>query len=65
MDALPLNHDAVAVPRDAHTVLVVDDEEPIRNALRRFLTQKGYPVLTAASGPPTALSGATCSTQAP
>jgi putative nucleotidyltransferase with HDIG domain len=32
------------------TVLVVDDEEPIRNALRRFLTQENYDVLTAATG---------------
>lgn len=50
MDVAPPKHDAVAVARDLHTVLVVDDEEPIRNALHRFLTQKGYPVLTAASG---------------
>lgn len=32
------------------TLLVVDDEEPIRNALRRFLLQQGYEVATAASG---------------
>jgi putative two-component system response regulator len=32
------------------TLLVVDDEEPIRNALRKFLTQQGYEVSTAASG---------------
>jgi putative nucleotidyltransferase with HDIG domain len=32
------------------TLLVVDDEEPIRNALRRFLIQQGYEVATAASG---------------
>ncbi|HYF38233.1 MAG TPA: HD domain-containing phosphohydrolase [Gemmatimonadales bacterium] len=32
------------------TLLVVDDEEPIRNALRRFLVQQGYEVATAASG---------------
>jgi response regulator RpfG family c-di-GMP phosphodiesterase len=31
-------------------VLVVDDEEPIRNALKKFLTQQGYEVATAASG---------------
>lgn len=36
-------HDSVAV-------LVVDDEEPIRNALRRFLTGRGFEVHTAASG---------------
>ncbi|HKV73595.1 MAG TPA: HD domain-containing phosphohydrolase [Gemmatimonadales bacterium] len=32
------------------SVLVVDDEEPIRNALKKFLTQQGYEVATAASG---------------
>jgi putative two-component system response regulator len=32
------------------TLLVVDDEESIRNALRRFLIQQGYEVATAASG---------------
>ncbi|HXH28160.1 MAG TPA: HD domain-containing phosphohydrolase [Candidatus Polarisedimenticolia bacterium] len=32
------------------SVLVVDDEEPIRNALKKFLTQQGYDVVTAASG---------------
>ncbi|MGE0355046.1 MAG: HD domain-containing phosphohydrolase, partial [Gemmatimonadales bacterium] len=32
------------------TVLVVDDEEPIRTALRKFLTQQGYEVATAADG---------------
>ncbi len=31
-------------------LLVVDDEEPIRNALRRVLVQQGYEVATAASG---------------
>jgi putative nucleotidyltransferase with HDIG domain len=32
------------------SILVVDDEEPIRNALKKFLTQQGYDVSTAASG---------------
>jgi putative two-component system response regulator len=32
------------------TLLVVDDEEPIRNALRKFLIQQGYEVVTAAGG---------------
>ena len=31
-------------------ILVVDDEESIRNALRKFLTQQGYEVLTAGTG---------------
>ena len=32
------------------TLLVVDDEESIRNAVRRFLLQQGYEVVTAATG---------------
>ncbi|HEY9014297.1 MAG TPA: response regulator, partial [Gemmatimonadales bacterium] len=32
------------------TMLVVDDEDAIRRALRRFLAQQGYEVATAASG---------------
>ena len=32
------------------TMLVVDDDDGIRSALRRFLTQQGYEVATAASG---------------
>jgi DNA-binding NtrC family response regulator len=31
-------------------VLVVDDEDSIRNALKRFLTGRGYEVQTAATG---------------
>src|SRR5207247_4715936 len=31
-------------------VLVVDDEDPIRNALKKFLTQQQFEVYTAASG---------------
>jgi len=33
------------------TILVVDDEEPLRNALSRFLQRRGFGILTAASGP--------------
>ena len=32
------------------SLLVVDDEDTIRNALKKFLTQQGYDVTTAASG---------------
>ena len=32
------------------TLLVVDDEDSIRNALRKFLVQQGYEVVTAATG---------------
>lgn len=31
-------------------ILVVDDDEPLRNALRKFLVQQGYDVLAAATG---------------
>ena len=32
------------------SVLVVDDEEPIRNALKKFLTQQQFEAYAAASG---------------
>jgi putative nucleotidyltransferase with HDIG domain len=32
------------------SVLIVDDEEPIRNALKKFLSQQGYDVVTASTG---------------
>jgi putative nucleotidyltransferase with HDIG domain len=32
------------------SILVVDDEEPVRAALKRFLTGRGYEVVTAATG---------------
>ncbi|HXE84838.1 MAG TPA: HD domain-containing phosphohydrolase [Gemmatimonadales bacterium] len=37
-------------PAGVVTVLVVDDEEPIRNALRKFLKQQQFEVYTAGSG---------------
>ena len=37
--------------RTAHTVLVVDDDDAIREVTRRILIRGGYHVLTAASGP--------------
>jgi putative two-component system response regulator len=40
----------VSVTDGPVTLLVVDDEEPIRNALRRFLVQQGYEVVTASGG---------------
>ena len=40
-----------AEERGSGTVLVVDDEEPIRQMLERMLTRAGYRVLLAASGP--------------
>ena len=38
------------MPEGPSSLLVVDDEEPIRAALARYLTQQGYEVSTAASG---------------
>jgi DNA-binding response OmpR family regulator len=32
------------------SVLIVDDEEPIRSALKRYLTKQQFEVLAAASG---------------
>jgi len=42
--------DAAERPNEPTTLLVVDDEEAIRNALKRFLTGQGYEVVTAGSG---------------
>jgi len=39
-----------SAPKGPVSVLVVDDEEPIRNALKRFLSQQQYEVTTAANG---------------
>jgi DNA-binding response OmpR family regulator len=49
---VPLSRDGVRVPLTDGpvTILVVDDEEAIRNAVRKFLVQQGYEVLTAGTG---------------
>ena len=39
-----------SAPKGPVTLLVVDDEEPIRSALKRFLSQQSYEVMTAATG---------------
>lgn len=41
----------VGVPADGATVLVVDDEPVVRAIITRLLTEAGYRVLTAMSGP--------------
>src|SRR5207245_9953632 len=46
--ALPMAQPGTQTP--ATTILVVDDEDGIRQALDRFLTRLGYRVLQAASG---------------
>src|SRR5260370_14499364 len=46
-----LDAPSLAAPAPPTTVLVVDDEEGIRQALDRFLTRLGYRVLQAAGGP--------------
>ena len=38
------------LPEGPVTLLVVDDEDAIRNAVRKFLVQQGYEVVTAATG---------------
>lgn len=42
--------DHVQSAKDPGILLVVDDEEAIRNALRRFLSGRGYQVVTAGTG---------------
>jgi putative two-component system response regulator len=46
--AAPYNF--TSAPKGPVSVLVVDDEEPIRNALKRFLSQQHYEVSAAATG---------------
>ena len=42
--------DALSLPDRPLRVLIVDDEEPVRSALGRFLAQRGYQVRTAGTG---------------
>ncbi|HEX8982715.1 MAG TPA: response regulator transcription factor [Ktedonobacterales bacterium] len=48
MDGTSAGSDSVGLPR---RVLVVDDEEPIREVLAEYLRQAGFSVLKAADGP--------------
>ncbi len=54
---LPAAAETAAAPQQAFrggdglTVLIVDDEEALREVARRILTRNGYQVITAASGP--------------
>jgi putative two-component system response regulator len=40
----------VSLPDDPVTLMVVDDEEAIRNSVRKYLVHEGYEVATAATG---------------
>ena len=42
--------DALGVPRTRHSILVVDDDNEIRNLLRSILEEEGYGVYTAENG---------------
>ncbi len=49
--ATVLAHDGIAAkPRGTETVLVVDDDEGVRNLAKRILASSGYTVLTAGTG---------------
>ena len=50
MDPNASSYSFTSAPKGPVSVLVVDDEEPIRNALKRFLSQQNYEVSTAANG---------------
>ncbi|HTI97495.1 MAG TPA: response regulator [Dongiaceae bacterium] len=39
-----------ATPKGSGTIMIVDDEAPIRNMLQRFLVRQGYSVFAAADG---------------
>ena len=50
MDQTPAPYQFTSATKGPITILVVDDEEPIRNALKRFLSQQGYEVIAAGNG---------------
>lgn len=52
VDPMPEEPEVVSTPtRGGETVLVVDDEDALREVTRRILARNGHTVLTAASGP--------------
>ncbi|HEV2460055.1 MAG TPA: hypothetical protein VGS80_16990, partial [Ktedonobacterales bacterium] len=48
--SVPIGGGTARRPEPARTVLVVEDEEPIRNAVRFVLDEEGYAVLEAPNG---------------
>jgi PAS domain S-box-containing protein len=47
----PVEADAVAPPTSGHTVLVIDDEELVRDVVARMIEDLGYAAITATDGP--------------
>ncbi|MEO7730619.1 MAG: ATP-binding protein [Kofleriaceae bacterium] len=47
----PLEVPAVVVPAAGHTVLVIDDEELVRDVVARMIEDLGYAAITATDGP--------------
>ena len=50
LGATVLEHERTVSPRGTETVLVVDDDEGVRNLAKRILASSGYTVLTAGTG---------------
>lgn len=46
----PASQPPGAVPKGSGTIMIVDDEAPIRTMLQRFLVRQGYSVFAAADG---------------
>ncbi|MDP2105924.1 MAG: ATP-binding protein, partial [Desulfobulbaceae bacterium] len=46
----PFNSDAIELPLRKATILVMDDEEPVRNVTQAFLSRMGHQVLLAKDG---------------
>lgn len=50
LEPAPIADDAPVLADDGSTILVIDDERPMRELLERFLTKEGFRVITAADG---------------
>ena len=50
LEPAPIAEDAPVLADDVSTILVIDDERPMRELLERFLTKEGFRVITAADG---------------